>query len=473
MRGLKLTLSLLLIAAMLIACAPGADETPQPVEEPTAIVEGTQEPEPESPEVITDAEFDWRQFEGSEITVLLNEHPWLEGLRSVGIEQFEEKTGIKVNLQPFAEDLYWDKMEMAVRSDVPVADVFFYSMDGAGFSQYKAGKVTPLTPFIEDPVMTSPDYNFADFPKGFLDSAIYDDGNLYAIPATFEAYIVFYNKSVINEYLDGKLPTTMDELTAAAKLVTEKSGGEVYGSVVRGVRSLGVIDLMVGFVTNAWGTEEAPLPYNVFFDGDWNVPRANDPRICEGLNDYAELMQAGPINIQAMDWYDAIQLFNQGKAAFFVDASLFGPQLEADNILADNVGYMTLPVTNQTAESGSITTHWMWGLGIPSNSENKGPAWYFIQWATSPEIEPLIGTKTGGAARLSTWANETYSSTLNPEYVKVVNEAMATSRPAAIFYDGDAQIALPIIDATHAIYSGEDPVIACENLQKEIQDLIP
>lgn len=461
-------LCVLLVIAFMAACAPAATQAPPAAEGSTDVTEA-----PESPEVAAPEGFDWRRFEGEEITLLLNEHPWLEGLREVGIDKFEEKTGIKVNLQPFAEDLYWDKMEMAVRSETPVADVFFYSMDGAGFSQYKAGKLTPLTPFIEDPTMTSEEYNFADFPKGFLDSAIYDDGNLYAIPATFEAYIVFYNKNVIDEYLDGELPQTMDEMIADAALVAEESGGEVSGAVVRGVRSLGVIDLMVGFVTNTWGPEEAPLPYNMFFDGDWNAPRATDPRICEGLEDYAELMKTGPINIQAMDWYDAMAVFNQDKAAFFVDASLFGPSLDADNVLPDNVGYMTLPVSAQTAEAGSITTHWMWGLGIPANSENQGPAWYFIQWATSPEIEPLIGTKTGGAARLSTWSNETYSSSLNPEYVEVVNTAMATSRPAAIFYDGDAQIALPIIDAVHAIYGGTEASVACENLQTELQDLIP
>lgn len=471
MRGLKKVLSVLLILVFVTACAPQTSGTP----EAPAATEQSQAAQPAATEaaVVETQGFDWKKYDGSEITVLLNEHPWLEGLRGVGVEKFTEKTGIKVNIQPFAEDLYWDKMEMAIRSDKPVADVFFYSMDGSGFSQYKAGKVTPLTPFIEDPSMTSPDYNFADFPKGFLESATYDDGNLYAIPVTFEAYIVFYNKALVKQYLDGKLPETMDELIADAQKISKDSNGDVSGAVMRGVRSLGVIDLMVGFVTNAWGSQEAPLPYNMFFDGDWNKPRANDPRICEGLEDYAGMMKAGPVNIQAMDWYDDMQVFNQGKAAFFVDASLFGPSLEKDNVLPDNVGYMTLPVTKQTAEKGSITTHWMWGLGIPANSENKGPAWYFVQWATSPEIEPQIGVKTGGAARLSTWSNDVYTSALNPEYVNVVNTAMATSRPAAIFYDGDAQIALPIIDAVHAIYGGTEPAAACDALQKELQDLIP
>ena len=49
-------------------------------------------------------------------------------------------------------------------------------------------------------------------------------------------------------------------------------------------------------------------------------------RYCpSGLNNYAELMKAGLINIQSMDWPDASQYFMAGGAAFFIDASLFAP----------------------------------------------------------------------------------------------------------------------------------------------------
>lgn len=458
MRKIRLILSIGLIMALLVACSPAATAVPQKAEEPAAATDG-------------DATFDWKKYSGSTINVLLNEHPWLTGLRDVGVEKFEELTGIKVNIQPFSEDLYWDKMELALRSKEAVADVFFFSMDGTGFAQYKADLIAPLTQFIDDPAMTAPDYDLADFPQGFLDSATYDDGNLYAIPAAFENYILFYNKSLVDQYLDGKLPTTMEELIADANLIKEESNGEVSGAVVRGVRSLGVIDVMVALVANSWGSEPAPLPYNMFFDGNWDKPRANDPRICEGLDDYASLMKAGPINIQSIDWYDAHQLFNQNKAAFYVDASLFGPSLEANGITPDNVGYMPLPVTKQTAESGSITTQWMWGLGIPANSQNQGPAWYFIQWATNQEIEPLIGAHTGGAPRTSSWNNEAYTSNLNPDYIEAVQQSMVSSRSAAMFYEGDAQIAMPIIDAIQAIYGGMDAQTACDNLQKQLVDL--
>ena len=70
------------------------------------------------------------------------------------------------------------------------------------------------------------------------------------------------------------------------------------------------------------------LPYNVWFDGDWSAPALTDERITAGLSHYAGLMSAGPINIQSLDWPDASLLFQQGRAGFFLDASLFGPGFE-------------------------------------------------------------------------------------------------------------------------------------------------
>ena len=55
---------------------------------------------------------------------------------------------------------------------------------------------------------------------------------------SFESYIVFYNKELVNKYLDGKLPETMDELIAMAKKVKADSGGDVAGAAMRGLRTI-------------------------------------------------------------------------------------------------------------------------------------------------------------------------------------------------------------------------------------------
>ncbi len=456
--------SLLVVAAMVASCAPAATptaETPPPAAPVTqAPAAGTQAPAP--------AAFDWKKYQGTEITLLLNEHPWTEGLRTV-IGDFEKATGIKVNMQPFAEDLYFDKMELALRSTKPVADVYFEPMDSTAFTQFSDNLIAPLTPYLNDPAMTNPDYDLADFPEGFRVTATYPPGDakaqLYGIPITFETYILFYNKDLVNKYLAGKVPGTFEELLADAAKITQEGKGDVYGAVMRGIRSDTIMDTLTGVVFNSWGSDPTPLPYNIWFNGDWKNARFTDPRIVEGLANYAGLMKAGPPNIQSIDWNDANQLFSQGKVAFFIDASLFGPGYEdaSKSQVAGKVGYAALPKT----ANGSMTGHWMWGLGIPANSEKKEAAWYFIQWATSKEIDAKIGTHTGGAPRLSTWANPIYTQSLNPDYVAAVQTAMKTSRPTAVFYKGWKEIAIMIVDAVQEIYGGTDPAKACQTLQND------
>ena len=52
--------------------------------------------------------FDWKAHSGKTITILMNEHPVLEGVRSL-IPQFEKDTGIKVKVNALAEDLFFDR----------------------------------------------------------------------------------------------------------------------------------------------------------------------------------------------------------------------------------------------------------------------------------------------------------------------------------------------------------------------------
>ena len=312
------------------------------------------------------SEFSWNQLSGQSITVMMPEHPVTDGIRSV-LDQFESDTGIDVNLQTMAEDLYFDRMEVALRGSGGNSqmDVYFLPMDSTAYTQHTNGLVHSLQGFIDNPDLTSPDYNLADIPAGFLDSTKYDVGGnweYHGIPASFETYILFANMDHVNQYLDGKMPTTMDELIAAAQKVKADSGGAVAGAVLRGIRSDTLIDTITGFVNNSVGSADRSAPYNVWFSGDWSNPKMDDPDIVRGLSNYAELMKAGPVNIQAMDWPDASAFFMAGGAAFFIDASLFAPGFENadESPIAGKIGYSVIPVDND--EGAPFTAHWQWGL---------------------------------------------------------------------------------------------------------------
>lgn len=456
----RLTALAVAVALAAAACAgQGGSPTPAPTVAPTAAPSAAPSTAPSA------AAFDWKKYSGTEITFLANQHPWTDGMTPL-LDKFTADTGIKVNVQPFAEDLYFDKMEQVVRAAQGTADVYFFPMDSTGYSQFTANAVEPLTPYLDDPTKTSPDYDFADFPKGFLGGGTYPPGDasaqVYGIPISFETYILFYNKDLVAKYLGGTVPATFDELIAAAQKVnTEGAKDGIAGAVMRGIRSDTIMDTLSGVVWDAWGAADAPAPYGLWFDGGWDKPRLTDPKVCQGLANYGKMLAAGPSNKFAIDWNDANTIFSQGKAAFYIDASLFAPIFEDPDTsqVAGKVGYAVLPPVS--AGGASFTGHWLWGLAIPRNSANKDAAWYFIQWMTDKANTSQIGTATGGAPRLSSYSDPVYTSSLNAEYVATVNKAMQTSRTTVVFREGWKDGALAIADTMLAIAQGTDPTAAC------------
>jgi len=457
-------LTLAAVVAIVVAACAGQG-TATPTTPTTAPATATAAPSTAGSEAPSAAAFDWKKYSGSEITFLANEHPWTDGMKPL-VDQFTQETGIKVNLQPFSEDLYFDKMPQVLRASPSTADVYFLPMDSTGYSQFTAGLIEPLTAYLNDPTKTSGDYDLKDFPQGFLDPGTYPPGDasaqLYGIPISFETYILFSNKDLVAKYLGGVMPTTFDELIADAQKINKEGAKDgVAGAVMRGIRSDTIMDTFSGVVFDKWGAKDAPPPYGLWFDGGWDKPRLTDPDICAGITNYAKMLAAGPANKFSIDWPDANTLFSQGKAAFFIDASLFGPSYEdpSQSQVVGKVGYSPLPPAS--ADGKSYTGHWLWGLGIPKNAQNKDAAWYFIQWMTDKANTAKIGASTGGAPRLSSYSDPAYTGKLVPEYVSTVNTAMQTSRTTVIFKDGWSDPSLAIVDGMLAIANGADPTSAC------------
>jgi multiple sugar transport system substrate-binding protein len=418
--------------------------------------------------------FDWRGFAGERVNLLLDDHPWTHGVEPF-LSEFEAITGIQLQIEIVPEPDYFQVMESRLRAQQETPDVFFLPMDSTAYRLWQEDLLLPLTDFVSDPQLTAQNYNLYDFPENFRLAAMYPpaaaDQALFGIPATFEVYILFYNKRLVREHLGGEVPKTMADLVKAATKINQIGQGEFYGAVMRGVKSDAIIDTVTGIVLDSWGNRPTPLPYNLWFDGDWSAPRFNDPHIVEALTTYAQLMQAGPSAITTIDWPQATQLFQAGKAAFYIDASLFGPSYENSEIsaIAGDVGYTVLPQFRET----SLTGHWLWGLGIPKWANQPQAAWLFVQWATSQTIEAKIAVATGGAPRFSSWLNPSvYTHAMNIDYALAVQTAMRTSRSTAVLHPQWNQIALAIATTIQDIYGGATPTLAVEQLQAQVKQLM-
>ncbi|MDR0366926.1 MAG: sugar ABC transporter substrate-binding protein [Bifidobacteriaceae bacterium] len=413
--------------------------------------------------------FDWKRYEGTTISVMLSEHPWTDGLKE-RLGEFEAKTGIKVDLQTYTEDLYFDKMEQAVRSSSS-PDVYMLPMDDTVVSQHSAGVIEPLTPYLENSALTAPDYDFADFPRGLIDSSTFPgaDGKAldHQIPIVTEAYILFYNKDLVDQYEGGQVPTTMAALLESAKKITDAGSGDVFGSVMRGARTDTLRDTLTGVVLNQIPLDrKIDMPYNFWFDGAWDKPVLDDPQIVQGMSDYAELAKYGPANRLNLDWQDTTALFAQGKVAYYIDASTFGPMFEnpAESKIPGRVGYATIP---KGAVEGSTAT-WSWGINIAKNAGHKGAGWLFIQWATSKEMTATLGALTGAAPRLSSATDPIYVDALQAEFATAVADALETSRTSTVQREGWKAGAFVIVDAMMAIVSGGDPAEVMANANSEM-----
>jgi multiple sugar transport system substrate-binding protein len=132
-----------------------------------------------------------------------------------------------------------------------------------------------------------------------------------------------------------------------------------------------------------------------------------DPNTYAAVDMYLkQLKDAGPDNPVNYGWYDVVNLFTQGKAAFMVDASTFLPTVfdREKSKVWDKAGVAIMPAARQDGYIQTAGTT-AWGLGITKGSKKKQLAWDFIRWFTSPDTAVKVATLGGGVVRGSTWKN--------------------------------------------------------------------
>ena len=91
-------------------------------------------------------EFDWKSQAGSEINVLLISHQFVDAVQPL-IPEFEEKTGIKVNIEVLAEQAGNEKILADLSSRAGTVDVFMTS-PLSNWQFATAGWIEPLDGYL-------------------------------------------------------------------------------------------------------------------------------------------------------------------------------------------------------------------------------------------------------------------------------------------------------------------------------------
>ncbi|TFV50868.1 sugar ABC transporter substrate-binding protein [Bradyrhizobium niftali] len=257
------------------------------------------------------------------------------------------------------------------------------------------------------------DYDVADLlPK--IKDAVSVDGKLYAAPFYGESSMVMYRTDLFDK-AGLKMPEnpTWDFVIDAAKKLTDKSAG-TYGICLRGKAGWGENMAFLSAMANSYGAR--------WFDEKWE-PQFNTPEWKTTLTTYVNVMkEAGPPGASSNGFNENLALFNAGKCAMWIDATVAASFVTnpKESRVADKVGFALAPNTGLGKNANWL---WAWSLAIPAGSKKSDVAEKFIAWATSKDYTKIVAAKEG-------WANvppgTRTSLYQNPEYLKVAPFAKLT-----------------------------------------------
>ena len=173
--------------------------------------------------------------DGHEIRVLLANHPYADVLKTL-VPEFEKTYGVKVNVESYDENQLSAKLMTEFATRMSTVDVFMTRPLQEGKLMYLNGWYENLSPYLKDSKKTPKDFDFADFAQSAVGASTYAK-NQYAIPLVTEWEVLYYRTDLFAA-AGLKPPTTLAELEAAAKKLTDPSK-EQYGIVSRGQREIG------------------------------------------------------------------------------------------------------------------------------------------------------------------------------------------------------------------------------------------
>ncbi|WIY83459.1 extracellular solute-binding protein [Propionimicrobium sp. PCR01-08-3] len=322
------------------------------------------------------------------VHVTLANHVWTENIKAQ-FDDFTAQTGIEVDLTQLGEDQLSDQYNVKLNAGSEDIDVMMYRPLQEGKMFAHNGWMADLS----DKVTSNSDWEWEDYQEGPVTATTYE-GKVVGVPIITETEVLYYRTDLLESSGYDAPPQTLDELQEMAAQIHEDNP-DVAGFVARTGRTAAVTQFS-SFLFSYGGD---------FDDGSGNATldtqAAQDAYEMYGglIRDY------GPANVSTdMSWPEAMAVFTQGQAAFYVEAnSLYKNATDpANSQVSDTVGFSAFPAGPAGSKPYNIPA---WALGVNEGSSNIDNAWKFIEWATSKD-QTLLNQQAGvPSARTSVWNN--------------------------------------------------------------------
>ena len=314
------------------------------------------------------ADFDWKKYQGQTVSFLVNNNALGEAVVK-NKAAFEALTGMTLKVDTYQEQQMRQRLVTVLNARSDEVDVFMTLVSREGLQFAKAGWYADLAALKGD---AAPDYDFAGFSPALLKAATIL-GKLTSIPMNIEGPTLYYRKDIFAK-CNIPVPARLDDLATAAQKI-KACDPSIAPFVSRGLKDA-VAYTFSNFVHNEGG--------NYLKDGKSDLCSA--PNLA-ALNLYASLMKDyGPPGVVNYSFYQIDALYRAGRAAMAFESQNELANMMEGGARAKDTGIKVLP----PGPGGSVPTAIGWGLSISPYSKKQSPAWYFVQWATSPAMQAQI-----------------------------------------------------------------------------------
>jgi len=311
-----------------------------------------------------------KPFDGIQLSVLMEGHPTTDAIQKM-LPDFKAATGIDVALEIVPEQDITAKilLEFSAKSgcyDVVENNIIY--IPGLVASKF----IVPL----DEALAKDPRYfDKADFVPGYFNTNVLD-GKVYGLPVYGESTFLMYRKDLFQEYGLSE-PKSFDDIERAAKTVSEKSNKKIAGITMRGQQGIQGVYVWAAYL---WG-----------FGGSFLDPQGKSalatPEGIAALQAFTRVLKNyGPIGVANFGWEENRLLFQQGKAAMTLDATVNGAYNEdpSASSVVGKVGYVPVPMKSTSPKGGSssLAVH---SLYVSAVSHNRQAATLFAAWATAKE----------------------------------------------------------------------------------------
>ncbi|MEU7827682.1 MULTISPECIES: extracellular solute-binding protein [unclassified Nonomuraea] len=347
----------------------------------------------------------WRQFQGATLN-FISENTAPTAAIAANTKPFTDLTGINVNIVTLELTALVQRVALDLASGRAQYQVI-YADPYQVLAPYQRGLVD-LRTLEADPNLPRLPGGIGDFIPVQMDAAgrFVDPAAYYALPYDAPTMIWQYRQDLFAKYHDrmahdlGFDPTpggdrTWEEYFRIAQWFNKNATSDVkYGT---GHQARQHDSLMNDFSNVLWSYGGA------YFDHGKEVGRlgSRDPGPCRldseaaiaGAEFYNRLLSIADPASKTWDWDGVGAAFRAGRLAMCPNWHEFAASNE--QVLPGKVGYAVLP-------KGPVATANMYGgtgVGISANTmpNERGAAWLFLVWATSPETQLAnLKSKAGG-----------------------------------------------------------------------------